>query len=51
MKAVSLIRRLEALERQQAEPVKFKLLWYDEEPDPGAEVIQLKWFDEIEKEY
>jgi hypothetical protein len=51
MKVDSLIRRLEDQERQQAEPVDVKLIWYDEEPDPGAEVIQLKWFDEIEKEY
>jgi hypothetical protein len=47
-------KRLEDLERQQAEPTKFKLLWYDEEQgphDPRAEVIKLRWFDEVEKEY
>ena len=54
MNADSLNRRLEALERQQAEPVKFKLFWYDEEQsphEPGAEIIKLRWLDEIEKEY
>ena len=51
MKAASLIRRLEDLERQQAEPVKFKLIWYDEEPEPGAEIIKLRWLDEVEKKY
>ena len=47
----SLEKRLGVLERQQAGPVKIKLLWYDEESDPGAEIIKLRWLDEIEKEY
>ena len=54
MKADSLIRRLEDLERQQSEPVKFKLLWYDEEQsphEPRAEIIKLRWLDEVEKMY
>ncbi len=51
MKVDSLNRRLETLERQQAEPTKFKLLWYDEVQSPQAEVIKLRWLDEVEKEY
>lgn len=51
MKLDSLDRRLEDLERQHAGPVKFNLHWYGEVPEPGAEVIQLRWVDEVEKEY
>lgn len=47
----NLEKRLEDLERQQAEPVKFKLHWYDEVDEPRAEVIQLRWLDETKKEY
>ena len=51
LKSDSLNRRLENLERQQAEPVKFELIWYDEESEPGAEIIKLRWLEEVEKEY
>ncbi len=46
MKA-DLEKRLVILE-QQAEPVGFKLIWYDDKPchEPGAEIIQLRWLDE-----
>jgi hypothetical protein len=45
----SIVKRLEDLERKQGEPVKFRLLWYDEEqapPEEGTIRIQLKWLDE-----
>jgi hypothetical protein len=44
-------RRLKDLEWQQARPAEVKLVWYDEEPDPGAEIIKLRWLDEVEKKY
>jgi hypothetical protein len=46
----SLERRLADLERQQSDPPKVKLLWYDEEqasPEPGTTRIQLRWYDEL----
>ena len=50
MKTDSLSRRLEDLERQQEEPPKFQLLWYDDEQallEPGTIRFQLKWLDEV----
>jgi len=49
MKLEAISRRLAALEAR-AEPLKFRLLWYDEEqapPEPGTIRIQLKWLDEV----
>ena len=51
MKADSLIRRLEDLARQQAEPAEVKLIWSWEPHDPDDVIIKLRWLDEIEKEY
>jgi hypothetical protein len=48
----SVVKRLEDLERKQGEPVKFRLLWYDEDrdpPEPGTTRIQLRWYDELEE--
>jgi hypothetical protein len=49
MKTDSLSRRLEDLERQQEEPPKIRLHWYDdpETLDPHAIHIQLRWLDEV----
>ena len=49
MKTDSLSRRLEDLEKQQEEPPKILLRWYDDpEPlDPQAIHIQLRWSDEV----
>ena len=45
----NLEKRLEDLERR-ANPMDFKLVWYDDDPchEPGAQVIQLRWLDEVE---
>jgi hypothetical protein len=48
----SLERRLADLERQQSDPPKVKLLWYDEDrdpPEPGTTRIQLRRYDELEE--
>ena len=49
MKTDSLSRRLEDLERQQEEPPKIRLRWYDDpEPsNPNAIHIKLRWWDEV----
>jgi hypothetical protein len=49
MKTDSLSRRLENLERQQEEPPKIRLCWYDdpETLDPHAIHIKLRWLDEV----
>jgi hypothetical protein len=47
MKLEAISRRLAALEAR-AEPLKIRLLWYDESPpEPGTIRIQLKWLDEV----
>jgi hypothetical protein len=48
MRMYSLDRRLEDLERQQEEPPKILLRWYDdpEPPNPNAIQIKLRWLDE-----
>ena len=49
MKTDSLSSRLENLERQQEEPPKIHLRWYDDpEPsNPNAIQIKLRWLDEV----
>jgi hypothetical protein len=54
MKPDCLSKRLDALEREQAEPEKIVLEWADPNEDPskdGPDVIRLKWADELEKQY
>ena len=44
----NLEKRLEDLERE-AEPEEVELMWYDDDPhrEPGDQVIQLRWLDEV----
>ena len=50
MKADSIDRRLKDLEREQAGPVEYVLVWADSDEDPskdGPGAIRLKWLDEV----
>ena len=47
----NLEKRLADLEQKHVEPVKYVLLWADDEPheplEPGETRIQLKWADDL----